>query len=54
MEKFGVEIEEPDKTASEKKPAPETCPRCGATLRAKEEVNVLLCPNCGSLPFEAR
>jgi ribosomal protein L37AE/L43A len=52
MEKFGVEeVESDDKTAQDKNDRP--CPRCGAALRAKLETGVLLCPNCGSEPFEA-
>ena len=52
MDKFGVdEINDPD--------APKTgalthkvCPACGAELRPVEDTGVLLCPRCGSKPFE--
>jgi uncharacterized Zn finger protein (UPF0148 family) len=52
MDKFGVEEIEPSgKVAQDKND--QSCPRCGAALRAKLETGVLLCPNCGSAPFEA-
>ena len=51
MEKFGVEEDEPapDKTAEEK---PKVCPSCGSPLRPISETGVLICPKCGSKPFE--
>jgi DNA-directed RNA polymerase subunit RPC12/RpoP len=49
MEKFGVEEEEQPKIATTGKTA---CPICGTTLRPIEETGVLLCPKCGSKPFE--
>lgn len=47
MDKLGVDIDkDKTKTASQTK----TCPGCGAELQAG--VNVPLCPNCGTKPFE--
>lgn len=49
MEKYGVDTEaDLDKTAQENT----TCPDCGAVLPSQTETGVLLCPNCGSEPFE--
>lgn len=51
MEKYGVEEKDPaDKTAHDK----DVCPKCGEILRAQLDTGVLLCPNCGSAPFEAQ
>ena len=51
MEKFGVEeLPEDTKTASTRK----LCPRCSTELRPVDETGVLLCPACGSKPFEAK
>jgi hypothetical protein len=50
VEKFGVEEDEPsDKLGSEKR---EECPACHSLLRPTHETGVLLCPKCGSKPFE--
>lgn len=49
MEKFGVEEEDQPKLASMDKVP---CPTCGAILRPIVETGVLLCPKCGSKPFE--
>ena len=50
MDKFGVEQEEPgDKLAAENK---HECPECHSLLRPTQETGVLLCPKCGSKPFE--
>ena len=47
MEKYGVVEEAPEeKTAQDKR----CCPSCGARL--KRHGGILICPNCGSLPFE--
>jgi exosome complex RNA-binding protein Csl4 len=49
MEKYGVDEEEktvPEKTGGESR----VCPKCERVLVA--DTNVLLCPNCGTLPFE--
>ena len=53
FEKYGV-LEDPDavsKTA-EDKTTPKRCPACGSELVAAETVNVLICPQCGTKPFE--
>lgn len=50
MEKYGVEEAPEDvKTAAEGK----KCPACGESLRPIAVTGVLLCPKCGSKPFEA-
>lgn len=51
MDKFGVEEEDPppNKTAAD---APKECPACHTPLRPISETGVLLCPKCGSKPFE--
>jgi len=49
MEKYGVSEKKDvtqNKTATDKK----VCPVCGSPLRLHGEV--LLCPRCGSKPFE--
>lgn len=48
MDKLGVD-ESVDDTAMEKA-ANEGCPRCGA--KVVREGQVLICPNCGTEPFE--
>lgn len=52
MDKYGVDqdLDDKKKTASEKNPT--RCPTCGRNLRPSDETNILLCPQCGSLPFE--
>ena len=47
MEKYGVD-EENQKTAEEKKP--KRCPKCDAEI--EQHGSVLICPNCGTEPFE--
>jgi len=49
LEKYGVVEETDTKVATADKP---TCPKCGTALRPVEETGVLLCPKCGSQPFE--
>ncbi len=50
MEKYGVEEKKSeDKTAQEDIPK---CPSCGRRLRNPTETGVVLCPRCGSEPFE--
>jgi len=52
MEKFGVEEEESDtKTAAQLKGF---CPICGEELCPQEVTGILLCPRCGSKPFEGK
>jgi len=50
MEKYGVD-ESKDNSKLEKM-AGEGCPSCGAAL--KRHGQILLCPNCGSQPFEEK
>ena len=52
MEKYGVEEEDlpADKTAEDKT----LCPVCKTPLRPVSETGVLLCPKCGSKPFEKK
>ena len=52
FEKYGVEELDPpaDKTAGDKA----VCPTCQAPLRPTTETGVLLCPSCGSKPFEKK
>lgn len=49
MEKYGV-TEQTEKTAEPQDTG--KCPDCGATLVDAEQTGVLLCPQCGSKPFE--
>lgn len=52
MDKYAVELDpEAVKTADAK--APGTCPVCGAKVLSPETTNVLVCPKCGTIPFEA-
>jgi len=46
MEKYGVDTGESSKLASDG----QTCPRCGGAV--SHHGAVLLCPLCGSEPFE--
>lgn len=48
MEKYGVD-ESVDAGLMEKA-ASEGCPECGA--KVKREGNLLICPRCGTAPFE--
>ena len=49
MEKYGVDEE---RSAKEKK-ASRGCPRCGASPdRLIKHGSVIMCPNCGTEPFE--
>lgn len=50
VEKYGVdEADIEDKTAAIQI---DECPRCHAKLRPVQDTGVLLCPTCGSRPFE--
>ena len=51
MDKYGVDEEEPspNKTTEDK---PKQCPACKSPLRPIEDTGVLICPKCGSKPFE--
>ncbi len=48
MDKFGVD-EQADEQSLEKQ-AGQECPRCGR--KVERHGKVLVCPNCGSEPFE--
>jgi DNA-directed RNA polymerase subunit RPC12/RpoP len=50
MEKYGVEEAEESKKANEGV----TCPECGEALRDSEQTGVLICPRCGTKPFEKK
>lgn len=52
MEKYGVleNVDVPEKTAEEKTHM--RCPKCNTKLVPSDRVNVLKCPQCGTLPFE--
>ena len=51
MDKFGVEEPSVDEKVAE---ARETrkCPDCQSDLRDANETGVLVCPQCGTKPFE--
>ena len=49
MEKYGVEQDDKVKVSSE---SAGVCRDCGARLRAQQDTGVLLCPKCGSRPYE--
>jgi len=51
MEKYGVEQEIDVKTAQDAQ-GKKKCPSCCSVLRPSEHTGVLLCPTCGSKPFE--
>jgi predicted RNA-binding Zn-ribbon protein involved in translation (DUF1610 family) len=51
MEKYGVEETESTKKANEDFDK-SICPDCGAALRNSEQTGVLICPRCGTKPFE--
>ena len=51
MEKFGVEQDEPAVKTAETKNAG-ACPVCRSRLQPRELSNVLVCPKCGTKPFE--
>lgn len=55
MEKYAVEenvIAEEEKAAGDTEKA--CCPVCSTPLRNTNETGVLLCPKCGSKPFEEK
>lgn len=49
MEKYGVEE---DKLEEKKASVENRCPDCGSILRDVNETGVLVCPKCGTKPFE--
>ncbi len=51
MEKYGVSEESANEKEAQQKDNP-TCPDCGEALCDSSNTGVLLCPNCGSRPFE--
>lgn len=52
MEKYGVSTgDDLVKTATEDKL--KKCPICSTPVRPPDVTGVLLCPNCGTRPFEA-
>ena len=51
MDKYGVE-ESSEKTAEPKDG--NKCPDCGTPLLDLEQTGILICPKCGSKPFEER
>lgn len=50
IEKYGVDESTEQDSKKMEKAAAEGCPRCGRKVQLHG--NVLLCPNCGSEPFE--
>lgn len=60
FEKYGVEENEEQVKSAEQRPHTISgrshieCPKCKRTLRPQDETGVLLCPACGSAPFEGR
>jgi len=51
MEKYGVS-EEAELEKEAKQGDKPRCPTCNTPLRDSSNTGVLLCPNCGSRPFE--
>ena len=51
MEKYGV-AEEIEQTKEAQQTDNSKCPACKAILRDNNNTGVLLCPTCGSRPFE--
>ncbi len=51
MEKYGVQTDADTAKEAQQKDSP-ACPECGETLCDNSNTGVLLCPNCGSRPFE--
>jgi ribosomal protein L37AE/L43A len=50
VEKYGVEQAQDEKTAEMRKT--EICPDCSEKLRPTTTTGVLMCPKCGTKPFE--
>lgn len=53
MEKYGVSEDSTLEKEAKQGDQPR-CPTCDAVLRDEAKTGVLLCPNCGSRPFERR
>lgn len=51
MEKYGV-TEDVALEKEAKQGDKPRCPKCNVLLRDSSDTGVLLCPNCGSRPFE--
>ena len=51
MEKYGV-TEDAELEKEAKQGDKPRCPQCKTLLRDDSKTGVLLCPNCGSRPFE--
>lgn len=51
IEKYGVDESSNQDPKKMEKAASEGCPKCGQ--KVQRHGNVVLCPNCGSEPFEA-
>lgn len=49
-EKYGVDESSNQDPKKMEKAASEGCPKCGQ--KVQRHGNVILCPNCGSEPFE--
>ncbi len=55
MEKYAVEENENSEEVKAAKYTGEArCPKCTTPLRDTKETGVLLCPHCGSHPFEEK
>ena len=54
MDKYGVEADKPVPLDTKEASSRDTvkCPVCGSELLP--DLHVKMCPNCGSLPFEAK
>lgn len=52
MEKYGVEQDVQTPGGPKTAQAADRCKKCGKTLRPRTETGVLLCPDCGSRPYE--
>ena len=53
MEKYGVDEDLTTEKEAEHRDK-QKCPKCDAPLRDPKKTGVLVCPNCGSLPFEKK
>jgi len=51
FEKYAVDEDQGDQEQLEKKAA-EGCPECGS--KVERHGNVLMCPKCGTAPFETK
>lgn len=51
MEKYGVEETSEKKAENDYTPTG-ACPQCKTPLRPIDETGVMVCPRCGTKPFE--